>query len=269
VGFVAFKAGPLAFSFGMSFFDWDIVNRPRFLGLANYNALVRDPLFWTSLVNTFYYLLWVPLAILLALPLALLLNQPVRGVTLFRALFYLPSVTSGAVVAMIWIWMLHPHYGIINSLLATVGLPGPLWLSSPDWAMPGLILVRLFYIGPLIVIFLAGLKAIPRTLYEAARMDGAGSWGLFRHVTLPLLTPVILFNLVMYTILALQAFTEPYVMTGGGPMNRTLLYVIYLYNNAFAYFRMGYASALAWSLFLVILLITVFQLRLSRRWVHY
>lgn len=269
IGFVLFKLGPLAFSLGMSFCDWDIINPPRFIGLANYAGLIGDSLFWTSLANTAYYFLWVPLAIVLAIPLAVLLNQPIRGVTLFRALYYLPSVTSGAVVAMIWIWMLHPHYGVINSLLGNLGITGPLWLSSPEWAMPGLLLVRMFYIGPIIVIFLAGLKGIPQSLYEAAWLDGASGWKAFRFVTLPMLTPVILFNFVMYTILALQAFTEPYVMTAGGPMNRTLLYVIYLYNNAFGYFRMGYASALAWVLFVVILLITIAQLRLSRHWVHY
>lgn len=269
IGVVLFKVGPLAFSLAMSFCDWDIINRPRFIGLANYATLIRDSLFWTSLANTAYYFLWVPLAIVLTIPLAVLLNQPVRGVTLFRALYYLPSVTSGAVVAMIWIWMLHPHYGVINSLLESLGIAGPLWLSSPEWAMPGLLLVRMFYIGPIIVIFLAGLKGIPQTLYEAAWLDGASGWKAFRHVTLPMLTPVILFNFVMYTILALQAFTEPYVMTGGGPMNQTLLYVIYLYNNAFGYFRMGYASALAWVLFVLILLITIVQIRMSRHWVHY
>jgi len=269
IGLLLFRLGPFGFSFILSLTKWDMISKIEFIGLQNYRHLLKDPLFWTALLNTLYYFLWVPLGVIAALPIALLLNRSIRGITVFRAIYYLPSVTAATISSLIWIWMLHPHYGVINSMLSRIGIEGPLWFASPQWAMPGLILVRMFYIGPLIVIFLAGLKSIPVSLYEAARLDGASSWTCFRYVTIPMLSPVIFFNFVMYSIQAFQAFTEPYVMTSGGPMNRTLVFVMYLYNNAFAYFRMGYATTLAWVLFLIILVFTVVQLRLSRRWVHY
>jgi multiple sugar transport system permease protein len=253
---------------------WDLVNPPKFVGLRNYEyAFTGDPLFWKSLYNTVYYTFGsVPLRIAAALGLAVLLNQRVKGLALFRTIFYLPSVVTGVATAMLWMMLLNPDVGGINFVLRQMGIDNPpKWLASEQWAMPGLIVRSVWSVGAMMIIFLAGLQNIPDEYVDAARVDGANAWQRFRAITIPLLTPTILFNLVISVIAGFQVFTQAYVMTNGyaSPNNATLTFVFHLYRNAFEYFRMGYASALAWILFAVILAFTLIILRSSRSWVHY
>jgi multiple sugar transport system permease protein len=272
VGFLTFTAGAMAYAVWMSFQKWNLLTPPQFVGLANYHkAFARDPLFWKSLSNTAYYaFVSVPLRILVALLLATLLNQPVRGLPLFRTIFYLPSVVTGVATSMLWMLLLNPDVGGINYVLRRLGVAHPPgWLTDETWAMPSLILMSLWSVGGMMLIFLAGLQGIPAELQDAAYVDGAGAWHRFRHITLPLLTPTILFNLVISVIASFQVFTQTYIMTGGGPANATLTYVLYLYRNAFEFFKMGYASALAWILFFIILALTGLILRSSALWVYY
>ena len=272
LGFLTFTAGAMVYSIWMSFQRWNLVTPARFVGMANYQkALFRDPLFWTCLKNTAYYsFVSVPLRITFALFLAILLNQPVRGMTIFRTVFYLPSIVTGVATAMLWMLLLNPDVGGINFVLRKMGVAHPPgWLTDQTWAMPALILMSLWSIGSMMLIFLAGLQNVPEELLDAAKIDGAGVAARFRHVTLPLLTPTILFNLVISIIGSFQVFTQTFIMTGGGPADATLTYVLYLYRNAFEYFKMGYASALAWILFFLILAMTGLILRSSALWVHY
>jgi multiple sugar transport system permease protein len=238
--------------------------------------VVDDPLFWKSLANTaFYAFLSVPLTTLAALGLALLLNRPLRGITLFRTVFYLPSILSGVATAFVWMWLFNPSFGMVNLAirhvgeLLHVGLPEPGWLMEEAWAKPVFIIMSLWGVGNAMLIYLAGLQGMPTHLYEAAELDGATAWAQFRHVTLPALTPTIFFNLVMSIIGSFQIFTSAYVMTNGGPNNATLFYVLYLYRKAFEQFQMGYASALAWILFLIVLAMTLLVIRSSSLWVYY
>lgn len=211
----------------------------------------------------------IPLQIAFALFLAILLNQRVRLIPLFRTIFYLPSVVSGVAVAVLWLWLFQPKLGLINLLLRQVGIEGPPWLVSQDWSLPAIILASLWTVGGTMIIFVAGLKDIPQDLYEAAALDGAGELAKFRYVTLPMLSPVIFFNLVLGTIGGFRTFEVPLVMTQGGPVNATLFYALYLYLSAFNFMKMGYAAALAWILFILIMFVTVIQLRLARHWVYY
>jgi multiple sugar transport system permease protein len=273
LGLLFFTLGPMVASLILSFTDWDIVREIRFIGMANYRrAFTQDRFFWLALYNTFYYVVGsVPLRLVLALGLALLLNQGLPGVKLFRTIFYLPAVTSMVAMAFLWQWILQPRNGLFNVMLAAFGIPGPGWLSSPDWAKPALILISLMYLGPQMVVFLAGLKGIPETLYEAADIDGAGTLAKFFRITLPMLSPTIFFNLVTSVISAFQVFTFVYVIAGNsgrGPMNSTLVYAMYIYEEAFRLLHMGYASALAYILFLIVLGLTLLQLRYSK-WVYY
>lgn len=270
IGFVILTLGPIVVSLLMSFTDWDVVTSPSWIGFSNYTNLVSDELFVKALVNTLYYTVFsVPLGMLGALLLALLLNQKVKGTYIFRTIYYLPSVTSGVAVALLWRWIFNPEFGIANNILTKLNLPAVGWLSDPKWAMPALIIMSLWSVGGGMLIYLAGLQGIPRELYEAAEIDGASSMRKFWSVTLPLLTPTIFFNMVMSVIGSFQVFTQAYVMTGGGPANSTLFYVLYLYRNAFEWFKMGYASALAWVLFIIILIPTLLQFKYANRWVHY
>lgn len=272
LGFATFTAGAMAYSVWMSLHRWNILSPPVPVGWANYQkALFQDPLFWKSLVNTAYYsFVSVPLRMLIALLLAVLLNQQVRGLALFRTIFYLPSVVTGVATAMLWLLLLNPDVGGINHTLRLLGVANPPgWLTDERWAMPGLILMSLWSIGAMMLIFLAGLQGVPDELRDAALVDGAGALARFRHVTLPLLTPTIFFNLVISIIASFQIFTQTYVMTGGGPADATLTYALYLYRNAFEYFKMGYASALAWILFFILLGLTALIFRSSAFWVHY
>jgi len=271
IGFIIFTLGPVLASLGLSFADYELLTPPNWIGIKNYvELLTRDRLFLVSLYNTLYYtLLSVPLGIILAFLLALLLNVELPGMNFFRTVFYLPAVTSGVAVSLLWIWLFNPQYGLINYLLRLVGLPGPGWLVDPTWSKPAFILMSLWGVGGTAVIFLAGLQGVPVSLYEAAVIDGASEWQKFWHVTVPMMTPVIFFNLVMGIIGSFQVFTSAYVMTGGGPQDSTLFYVLYLFRQGFALLRMGYAAAMAWILFIIIIVLTLIQFRLSEKWVFY
>lgn len=271
VGFLVFTAGPILASVYFSMTDYNILKPPVFVGLANFRRmLLTDDLFWQALkVTAIYAVVSVPLGVVAGYAVALLLNQKVRALSFFRTVFYMPSVVSGVAVAVMWLWVFHPDMGIVNNLLAKIGVEGPNWFGSPDWALTTLILTSLWGIGGGMVIYLAGLQGVPTHLYEAAQLDGAGRWQQFYHVTLPMTSPVIFFNLLMGVIGSWQIFTSAYVITGGGPANSTLFYVLYLYRNGWQYFKMGYASALAWVLFIIVLVMTVIVFRSSARWVYY
>jgi multiple sugar transport system permease protein len=272
IGFIVFSAGPIVASMGISLTEYSILQPPVFIGLENYKQLFNDELFYKAVFNTVYYVgVSVPLGVTLAFLMAIALNQKLRGQTWFRTIFYLPSVVSGIAVALLWGWLLNPDFGLINYLLSLVGIQGPKWLYSTTWAMPSIILMSLWGVGGSMVVFLAGLQGIPEHLYEAAELDGAGEWGKFWNVTVPMISPVIFFNMIVTIIFAFQIFDQVYIMTSGkgGPANATLVYVLYLYRQGFEYFKMGYASALALILFLIVLGITVFQFSVARRWVYY
>ena len=281
IGFIIFTAGPMVVSLFLSLTHYNIVSPPKFAGLDNYTELLKDPLFWTSLRNTFYFTIFaVPLSLIGSLGCALLLNRQFVGRSIFRTLFFLPSITPIVAVAFLWLWIFQPQIGLLNYLLSLVGImPGPGWLTHPSWSKPALIIISLWTSigGNSMLIFLSGLQGIPAELYEAADIDGGGTVAKFRHVTIPMLSPVIFFNMILGIIAALQTFTLAYVASSGGqqqfppggPLYSTLFYVLNLYNNAFDYGQMGYASALAWVFFLIILTLTYIQLRLSRRWVYY
>lgn len=270
LGFLFWIAGPMLFSLALVFTDWKILSAPRFIGFGNLITLVHDKFVGIALFNTAYYtLIHVPLNLIVALGLAMLLNQRVRAMGWFRTLFYLPSVTPTVAYVVVWIWILNPDYGLLNLLLRQVGIPGPNWLGDPDWSKPSLILLNLWGFGSVALVFLAALQGVPEALYEAAALDGAGRWGKFRHVTLAMISPAILFNLVIGIINSFQIFTAAFVATNGGPVNSTLFLVLYLYNAGFRNFQMGYASTIAWLLFLIVLALTGIQFVGSRRWVFY
>jgi multiple sugar transport system permease protein len=275
-GLAAFTAYPLGASLYYSFCDFSVLKPPVFVGGANYQELFLDPVFWKSLFNTLYFaVFFLPLATVLAIALALLLNTGVKGMTVYRTIFFLPSLTPLVALGILWMWMLNGEYGIVNYVLNLVlqplGLHAPIWLQSTAWSKPATILMSLWGVGYAVVIYLAGLQDIPKPLYEAAELDGARWFAKLRHITLPLLSPAIFFNVVMGLIGALQVFALPYVLTdgAGGPARSTLFYTMYLYNSAFRYLRMGYACAMAWLLFLIILGLTLLVYRLSRKRVHY
>ena len=274
VGFVAFTLYPLIASIYYSLCQYNVIKPPVFIGLENFRTLfVEDPLFWKALYNTLYFTAFsVPLGLAFSIALAMLLNQKVRAMAVYRTVFFLPTIVPLVASAVLWLWVLNPESGLINGLIRQfLGVDGPGWIANERWSKPSLILMSLWGVGAAMVIFLAGLAEVPQSLYEVADIDGAGRWAKFRHVTLPMLTPTILFNLVMGLIGAFQYFTQVYVMTGGkgGPVDSTMLYALYLYRNSFYYLRMGYASAMAWLLFMVILAATLAVLASSKKWVHY
>jgi multiple sugar transport system permease protein len=271
IGFFLWTLGPMVASLVLSFADYAIIAPPVFIGTRNFvKIFADDPSFWDALRVTLTYAVFsVPTGIALSLGIALLMNQRVPLIRLWRTIYYLPAVVSGVAVAMLWIWVFHSQFGILNLSLRLLGVPGPAWLGSPDWALWALVLMSFWSVGSGMIVKLAGLQGIPTELYEAASIDGAGSWRKFVSITLPMLSPVLFFNLVMGVIATFQYFTNAYVMTGGGPGRATLFYNLYLYQNAFQYFKMGYASALAWILFLIILLFTLAIFRSSPYWVYY
>lgn len=270
IGFVLFTAGPMIASFTLVFVDWDLLSDPTWAGLANVQRLTTDRLVGLSLYNTAYYTLFsVPLRLALALAIAILLNASVRGLAFWRTAFYLPAVVPAIANVILWMWMFSPTMGLFNMLLTWVGLPRLNWVWDPVLSKPSLILMSTWTIGNVVVIFLAGLQSVPRSLYEAAQIDGGGGWAQFRYVTLPLISPVVLFNLVMGVIFSFQVFANAFLMTQGGPANTTLFTVLYLYQVAFEQFKVGYASAIAWVLFAVILVFTLVQWKLADRWVYY
>lgn len=277
IGFICFNLWPMLESLWLGFCRYEVVSPPQFIGWQNYTYLfTHDPSFWPSVkVTLVFTAVQVPLAIGAALGLALLLDQPVRARGFWRAVFFLPSILPQAAFAVVFANIFQADGGILNQLLAKFGLHGPPWMDSPKWALPVLIQVSLWGFGYPMVIFLAGLQNVPRELYESAHLDGAGAWARFRHVTLPLISPVILFNVVMGVISALKVFDLAYAVgvvsmrTPGGPAQSTLFYGLNLYQQAFGYFHMGLASAMAWLLFGFIAVVTAINFRLSRRWVHY
>jgi len=271
VGFLIFSLYPIGASLFYSFTSYRILTPPHWIGFGNYQRMLfRDELFWTSLYNSgFFTLLSVPSGLIVSFVLALALNANIRGLSIYRTVFYLPSLVPTVAVAIIWLWLFHTRYGLLNIILQWLGLPRVGWLTSPGMAKPSLAIMGLWLIGPTIIIFLAALQDVPQQLYESAEIDGAYYVQKTVYITIPMVTPVILFNVIMGLIGSFQYFTQAYVMTNGGPVNSTLMYVMYLYKNGFEYIQMGYASAMAWVLFLVILVCTVLVLRSSGRWVYY
>jgi multiple sugar transport system permease protein len=273
VGFIVFTAGPIVASLLLSFADYDFIRPLRWVGLRNYQDIfTRDIYFSKSLVNSIVYtILYVPLHVITALGVAMLLDKARRAQGVFRTLFYLPSMTPAVATAILWLWILNPNDGLVNRFLRFLHLPAPAWTIDPFWMKPAVVIQSLWHLGGAMIIFLAGLKNVPVSLYEAASLDGANAWQRFRHVTLPQLSGVIFFIATMSLISALQVFTQGYVMfdADGGNSNAALFYIMNLFREAFRYFHLGYASALAWVLFVVIGLVTALQFYLSRRWVYY
>jgi multiple sugar transport system permease protein len=276
VGFLVFTAGPMVASLVLSLTDYDVLSEPAFVGLANYEQLLRDRNIMASLGNTvFYTALHVPLSMALALALAMLLDR-VRGrsASVFRTIFYLPSITPPVAIGIIFLLFLNPQIGLLGEVLRAVGIRPPAFTTDPDWIKPGIVLMSLWGLGTTMVIYYTALRNVPAALYEAAEIDGAGFWQRFRNVTLPMISSALFFTLIVNVIASLQIFSEVWTMyfgnqDGGAGERAALFYVIYLFQQAFQFLHMGYASAMAWLLFVVILVITVIQLRLSKRWVYY
>jgi multiple sugar transport system permease protein len=270
LGFLFFTAGPMLASAALSFMEWEILTPATWVGLANFRLMLQDPLFYKSLYNTaFYTFLGVPLYLVASLLMALLLNLPLRGTSIYRTFFFVPSLTPSVANALLWVWIFSPDFGLANYFLQAVGLPPQKWLFDVNLAKPSLILMGLWGIGSQMVIFLAGLQGIPQVLYEAAHIDGANNWQRFWNITLPMLSPTIFFNLVIGIIGSFQVFTTAFIATQGGPQNATLFYVLYLWRNGFDYFKMGYGAALAWVLFLIVLILTLIQFKIAKRLVYY
>lgn len=271
IGLLLFTAWPIVAVFYWGFTEYPILSEPRWVGLANYQKIFQgDPLFWKSLYNTAYYVgIRVPIHLGLAFVLALLINHAIRGISLFRTAIYLPSVVPVVALAVIWRLLLDPRSGYLNYYGGFIGLPEVNWLTSEAWIKPAIIGISLFQVGIAMVIFLAGLQSIPEQLYEAAAIDGANSWQRLVNVTVPLLTPVILYNLVVDIINSFQVFAYAYVLTKGGPADAAMFYVVYIYRHAFELFQMGYAAALSAILFIIILIFTVILMSFSDRWVQY
>lgn len=271
IGFSVFLAYPLCASIYYSFCDYSVLKMPVWIGTRNYENLMRDEIFWKTLTNTAYYAIFaLPLGMVVAIALALLLNTKVKGLAFYRTFFFLPSLVPMVSLAVLWLWMFNGESGLVNAALGAIGIKGPNWLSDPEWSKPALVLLSVWGVGNAMVIYLAGLQDVPVQLYEAADLDGATAWQKTRNVTLPMISPVILFNLIMGIIGTLQVFTVPYVMfPGGSPARSTYFYTMYLFDNAFRYQKMGYACAMGWIMFLIILALTLVSLRLSEQHVHY
>jgi multiple sugar transport system permease protein len=275
IGFLWFTLGPMLTSLGLSFTETDLFTS-EFVGFANYERLLSTDvtlsLFWKSLYNTAYYVfLSIPLTMIVGFVIALLLNQNIRGQSVYRILYYLPSVIPGIASALLWLWLFNPEFGVINWLLSLVGIAGPRWLYDTETAKLALVIMSLWTAGGNMLVFLAGLQGIPTQLYEAATIDGANAWRRFIHITLPMISPTLFFVLITNIIQSFQIFTTVYVVSDGrgGPANSTMMYVLWLYLLAFRQFRMGFASALAWVFFIIIMLFTVLIFRSSSAWVYY
>ncbi len=277
LGLLFFRLGPVFASFYLSLTKYEIITAPQWIGFANYTKLVKDALWLRSIEVTLWYVtLFVPLSLTFAYAVALLMSRNVRGITTYRTLWYLPSVVPVVASATIWRWGLNPEFGPINYPLKVLGLPAPRWLTDPDWIVPSIVFIGLRGLGNSVLIFLASLISVPRTFYEAAEVDGANSWARFRHVTLPLTSSIIFYQLIVTVINSFQVFGVAYILfvsnpsaSSAGPNNAALFYVLYMFRNAFGYFRNGYASAMAWILFLVIMLLTAILFYSQRRWVYY
>lgn len=276
-GFITLTLGPMIYSLFLSLTNWDLFTPPQFVGLDNFIRLfTRDKIFWKTVFNTLYYaFISVPLGMLFSLFISYFLNRPIKGSAIYRTLYYIPATVPGVASALLFRWLLAPDAGMINRFLAIFGVDGPAWLLEPDWVKPALILMSLWTVGANITLLMAGMKSIPAEFYEAAELDGASPITQYYRITLPLLTPVIFFNLINGLIGALQVFTQIYIMTGtggstmGGPNNASMMIVPYLFNNGFRFYRMGYASAIAWVLFVLVLILTLLVFRSSSAWVYY
>lgn len=269
-GFVFLTVIPMLASLIMSFTEWDILSSPKWVGLGNFKTIFTDPLFYQSIKVTMTYTLFsVPLSVIISVFIAMLLNNKLHGMDFFRTVFYLPAVISGVVISIVWLWIFNPEFGVINNILKMVGIQGPGWVYDENWAMPSMIIMSLWGIGGNIVIYLAALQSISTELYEAAHIDGAGFWARFKNITVPGISPVLLFTFLTGIINALQTFTQAFVMTSGGPNNSTLFYAFYIYNNAFIWHKMGEACAQAWILFVIIFVLSFISIKLSTRHVHY
>lgn len=272
VGLILFHAYPLFMSAYYSLTSYSILEPGEWVGFNNYTMLFKDEVFWTSIYNTLYFtFIFVPLSIVVGVILALMLNLKIRGQGFYRTLFFMPSLVPPVATTIIWLWLLNPQFGLVNYWLDQIGISGPPWIGSEEWSKPSLILMSLWGTGQAVVIYLAGLQDIPQDYYDAAHVDGASAWQRTKHITLPLLTPVIFFNLIMGTIGALQNFVLPFTLTNGQgtPANSMMFYVMYLYRNGFGYLKMGYASAMAWILFLIVVILTALIFVSQKRWVHY
>lgn len=270
IGFLAFTLYPFVMTLYYSFTNFDIVGSPKFVGIANYVSLIHDHTFWHTLYNTAYYtILEVPFSTIIAIGIAMLLNMRVRGVKVYRVIFFLPSVVPLVAGAILWLWLFNPTFGIVNSILNSVGIHGPGWMFSVVWSKPTFVLLGLWGIGTPMVIYLAALQGVPKEMYEVAALEGANAWQRTRNVTLPMISPAILFNVVLALVACLQYFAQAYIITSGGPDNATMFYALYLYYQAFRYLHLGFASAMAWILFVVVVAITLLLFRTSRRFVYY
>lgn len=270
IGFVLLTLIPMVASLFISFTKWNILSPPTWVGFENYTTIFTDPLFYKSVQVTLTYTVFaVPLNIFISIFVAMLLNNKMRGMNLFRTIYYLPAVVSGVAVSVVWLWVYNPEYGVLNSFLKVLGIQGPGWVYEEEWALISLIIMSLWNIGGNIVLYLAGLQGISTELYEAAHIDGANFWDRFLRITLPSISPVLLFTMLTGIINALQTFTQAFVMTQGGPNNSTNFYAFYIYKNAFVFKKMGEACAQAWILFLIIFILTSFTLKASSGHVHY
>lgn len=271
IGFILFTGIPIIYSFVLSFTEWNLITTPRFIGLANYKTLLKDEEFWLALKNTLRFIVgYLPLVMSISLGIALMLNKKIKMKTFFRGAYFLPVVTSWVAVSLIWKWLLNPVYGLVNYGLSLIGINGPAWLQDPKWAMAGIILTSVWKdIGFIMVLYLAGLQEISKSYYEAADIDGAGSFQKFWHITLPMLAPTTFFVFVISLINSFQVFDQILIMTNGGPVGATTVLVQQIYNNAFRYFKMGYAASISWVLFLLVFAVTYIQIKLQKRWVDY
>jgi multiple sugar transport system permease protein len=271
IGLLAFVLFPVGYSLYLCFATWDFIDTPQWAGLANFRAVFADDVFWTSVRNTFSLVLGiVPLTMGCALVLALLTNRPLRGLGFYKAAFFLPMVTASVAIAMVWYWLYAPDFGLINTGLSYLGITGPGWLADPAWAKPAVIIMATWQgVGYFYLLFLAGLKNVPREFYEAAALDGANRLNQFRYITLPLLSPTTFFILTTMLISTFGIFNEVFILTRGGPVYATHTMVMYIYNQAFQFFKMGEAAVASWVLFVILFIVTLIQLRFARRWVHY
>ncbi|MBO4549042.1 MAG: sugar ABC transporter permease [Abditibacteriota bacterium] len=271
IGFLVFTVGPFISSIYLSFTRYDVLSSPVWIGTVNYQELfTNDPVFWKSLWITIKYaLIAVPLGIVFGVFLAIILNNNIKGIEIFRTLFYIPSIVPVVATSVVFMWLLNPNIGLINTFLARFGIEGANWLGDSRYAFGSLIFMGLWGVGGSMIIYLAGLKDVPGELYEASVIDGANWWQRIRHITLPLISPVIFFNLIMGVIGSFQYFTQAFIMTKGGPEDSTMFYSLYLFNRAWRYLDMGYASAMAWILFIIIVAITALLFKFQKSWVHY
>ena len=270
LGMLFFTAYPILASITYSFMDYSILEPPKWAGFANYTTLFKDQLFWTSLYNTLYFvIISVPLTIIIGLLISLMLNKDIKGIAIYRTLYYIPSIVPVVAGSILWAWIFNPNFGILTNVVNFFGITAPGWLSDPAWAKFSLILMALWGAGGGMIIYLAGLKNIPKVYYEAAELDGANARQSFINITLPMISPTLFFQLIIGMIGAFQVFTQAFIMTNGGPNDSTMFYVYYLYNNAFRFWKMGYSSAMAWILFVIIMILTWISFRVSKYWVQY